>query len=285
MNKLVNFLTVSSALAFSFTSQAQPYAHYPAGVEGIKGASLPPPGIYLRDYNVGYYATRFEPATPPGFKAQAYINAPRLIWMTDKKILGANYGMDIIVPFGYREITLPTGTDAHFGLYDIQIEPLLLGWHLDRFDIGAGYSFWAPVGKFDPAKPANFGKGYWTHMLTLGATYYVDEPKTWAVSALNRYEMHHEQDKTNFTPGHDYTLEWGISKTLAKTWDVGLIGYYQTQVTSDSTPYDHVVGLGPEVSVFFPKQTLGISLRYVREIDASNRPKGNLISLTLTKRF
>ena len=280
----IYLLAITGALSMAATAQAQ---HYPVGVEGIKGATLPPPGIYLRDYNVGYYASHLEPVTPPGFKAKAYINAPRLIWMTDKKIFGANYGMDIIVPFGYREVTAPGVADSHFGLYDIQVEPLLLGWHFDRFDVGAGYSFWAPVGKFNPLlpRPADWGTGYWTHMLTLGATYYVDAPKTWAISALNRYEMHHEQDITGLTRGHDWTLEWGISKTLAKTWDVGLIGYYQTQVTSDATPWDHVVGLGPEISVAFPKQMFFASLRYVREVDASNRPKGNLVSLTLTKRF
>ena len=32
--------------------------HYPAGAEGIKGASLPPPGVYFRDYNIGYFALK-----------------------------------------------------------------------------------------------------------------------------------------------------------------------------------------------------------------------------------
>ena len=36
--------------------QAQATAHYPPGLEGLKAASLPPPGVYLRDYNLFYYA-------------------------------------------------------------------------------------------------------------------------------------------------------------------------------------------------------------------------------------
>jgi len=41
---------------------AQPSAHYVPGIEGIKGSSLPPPGVYLRDYNVVYTATQMNDA-------------------------------------------------------------------------------------------------------------------------------------------------------------------------------------------------------------------------------
>ncbi|MGA3163812.1 MAG: hypothetical protein ABSD77_06420 [Verrucomicrobiota bacterium] len=61
-------------------------AHYPAGAEGIKGASLPPPGVYFRDYNFFYTADNFKDG-PPQFDIFAYLNAPRVIWMTDWKIL------------------------------------------------------------------------------------------------------------------------------------------------------------------------------------------------------
>ena len=47
-NQIVRCL-LAAALAASIGSiQAQPSAQYIPGVEGIKGASLPPPGWYLR---------------------------------------------------------------------------------------------------------------------------------------------------------------------------------------------------------------------------------------------
>lgn len=279
--RFTSVLCLAGLLTLPAHVQAQ---HYPTGAEGIKGASLPPPGVYLRDYNIFYHADTLDRATPPGFQVLAYVQAPRLIWMTDQKILGATYGMDIIVPFGFQEIRVGGVGDGHFGLGDIQVEPLLLAWHYPRVDIGAGYAVWAPSGEFRPGH-AELGKGYWGHMLTLGATVFLDPDKTWALSALNRYEMNHEQDKTGITPGHYLPVEWGLSKTIQKTWDVGVVGYYQGQVTSDGTPREHIVGVGPEVSVAFPKQMFFASLRYVREFAASNRPEGNTISLTLTKRF
>ena len=71
-------------------------------------------------------------------------------------------------------------------------------------------------------------------MLTAGATWYIDQEKTWAVSALNRYEFNTEQRDTHVTPGQAYTLEWGVSKTVMKVVDLGAVGYYQQQVTTNS---------------------------------------------------
>ena len=127
-------------------------------------------------------------------------------------------------------------------------------------------------------------------MLTAAATWYIDADKTWAVSALNRYEFNTEQRNTDITPGQAYTLEWGASKTLFKTLDVGAIGYYQQQVTTDSGAgstgnRDRVAGAGGEVSVVFPKAMLFISGRYVYEFMAEDRAQGHTITLTLTKRF
>jgi len=40
------------ALAAQLSAQDLPIgSHYPIGAEGLKGADLPPPGFYVRDYN------------------------------------------------------------------------------------------------------------------------------------------------------------------------------------------------------------------------------------------
>jgi hypothetical protein len=273
-------------------------AHYPAGVEGIKGASLPPAGFYFRDYNIGYYAVQYNDG-PPEFKMNSYVNAPRLIWMTDAKILGADYGMDILYTFGNMDwqYTGPGGKkvqDNYFGGGDIQIEPLLLSWHAKSADFAAGYAFWAPTGNYSPTRPDMFIQGFWSHMITLGGTFYFDEQKTLALSLLNRYEFCQKQEETDINPGQVYTVDFGLSKTIGKTLDVGLIGYWQQQTTLDtggnatyqgSNLKDSKIGLGPEISVAFPSQALTISLRYAYEFQAHDRPSGNFMTLTLTKRL
>lgn len=291
-NQLVGLLALGALLLAQpgiVTAQPIVAGHYPAGAEGIKGASLPPPGVYFRDYNFFYFADRFKDV-PVDFEIFAYVNAPRLIWMTDWKILGANYGMDVIVPFAYMDWKVMGNRDNHFDLGDIQIEPLLLAWHQSQWDLAIGYAIWAPTGDFSTTRPDIVAKGFWSHMLTLGGTWYPDTEKTWAVSLLGRYEFCHEQEDTEVDPGQVFTLEWGLSKALRKTIDVGLIGYYQQQTTKDRGPRfsdkrDRKIGLGPEINTFCPKLGLFTSLRYAYEFDAVERPEGHLVTLTFTKRF
>ena len=209
--------------------------------------------------------------------------------MTEWKILGADYGMDVIVPFGYLDWKVMGTRNSYFGLGDIEIEPLLLSKHFKQFDLSGGYAVWAPTGDYSPSRPDLISQGFWSHMLTLGGTWYPDKEKTWAVSLLNRYEICHQQDQTHTDPGQVYTIEWGFSKSI-KTVDVGLIGYYQQQVTEDSGPLatsklDRKVGLGPEINVAWPKLMLFTSVRYAYEFAARERPEGHLVTVTLTKRF
>ena len=69
-------LLLCTLMAFPVLAQAQ--THYPAGAEGIKGPQLPPPNLYLRDYNYIYFANEFTEG-PPSFDILAYIQAPRLV--------------------------------------------------------------------------------------------------------------------------------------------------------------------------------------------------------------
>jgi len=284
--------------------QAQPTAHYAPGTEGLKAASLPPPGVYLRDYNEVYYATAVNDGQGNKIneldaKAFVYANVPRLIWITDQKILGGYIGVDGLVPLEYTDLDIhanngPSIIDHNtFGIGDLFGE---VTWssHIPQFDFSLGYGVWAPTGNSSgkpPQVPSTMaGLGYWEQMITAGATWYIDADKLWAVSALNRFEICYQKDDTGITPGDAYTLEYGVSRALSKTVDVGAAGYYQQKLNKDSGPdasnaIDRVAGIGPEVSVFYPRMMLGWSLRYVYEFMAENRLQGNTITLTITKRF
>ncbi len=292
------YLFISAALlALPSLVQAQPTAHYVPGVEGIKGASLPPPGMYLRDYNVFYYADRFNDAqgneiSAADPKAFIYANVPRFIWITDAEVLGGSIGVDGLLPLQYTDLQVNTPggrfDDSTFGIGDFFAEAT---WskHIKQFDFSLGAGFWAPTGDSSPGLTTRAGLGYWTFMLTAGATWYIDADKLWAVSALNRYEFNTEKDGTDITPGQAYTLEWGVSYALRKTIEVGAVGYYQQQVTSDSgqsaTGRDRVAAVGPEVRAFCTKYGFNTELRYLYEFMSESRLQGHTIALVFTKRF
>lgn len=177
------------------------------------------------------------------------------------------------------------------GLGDICVEPFLLAWHGARYDAAAGVGLYMPTGRYDEQEAANPGKGMWTGMGTLGGTLYFDDAKTWSASLLSRYEVHSKIEGLDYEPGDDFHFEWGLGKTIAKYYDVGLAGYCQWQTTEnkgDQIPYsdkNRVFAAGPEVVAFIPQIMLFASLRSEWEFGAENNSQGNITSITLTKIF
>lgn len=290
-------LLAISLLAMPALLLAQSTGHYVAGTEGIKGASLPPPGWYVRDYNLFYTSGRLNDVKGNRIKLVdpdifVYANVPRLIWITDVKVLGGSLGFDALVPLVHQnvEINSPLGhfEDGSFGIGDAFAESTL-SWHLPHFDFSLGAGVWAATGNSSPPPKTDPGAGFWASMLTAGATWYIDSEKTWSLSALSRYEFNGKQRDTDIYPGQAYTLEWGVAKTFAKTIDVGVVGYVQRQTTSGnvtgSQKLGSAAGIGPEISLAFPKPMLSVSLRYLRDFSAKDRAEGQTFSLTLTKRF
>ena len=286
-----------SLLAAPAMLHAQAIGHYVPGLEGIKGASLPPPGWYVRDYNLFYSSGTLNSSAGnkiPGINLDVftYANAPRIIWITDTKIFGGYLGLDALVPLIYQSlnVNVPGGrfSDSTFGIGDLFAEATL-SWHLQQFDLSLGAGCWAPTGNSSAPLSTLAGTGFWTPMFTAGVTWYVDAGKTWSVSALSRYEINTEQRDTHVTPGQAYTLEWGIAKTLNKTVDLGVVGYLQQQTTrgnpNGSRNLGSVAAIGPEINVAFPKPMMFVSFRYLHEFMAKSRAQGETFSLTLTKRF
>jgi hypothetical protein len=286
--KFIGGLLVAGLLALPKLVSAQPAAHYAPGTEGIMAATLPPPGVYIRDYNEFYYADQAnnsqgnKVASPEAF---VYANVPRLIWITDLKVLGGYLGVDGLLPLEYTYIK---GMGQTFGIGDAFFEGTW-SWHLTQFDFSLGAGAWAPTGDSSSQPTTRAGLGYWGEMLTAGATWYPDQAKRWALSVLNRYEFNQKKEDTDITPGQVYTVEGGLSYGVLKTVAVGAIGYYQQQVTANSGSLDstrsRVAGIGPEISAFFPSMTFGVSLRYACEFMAENRLQGNTFTLTLTKKL
>jgi hypothetical protein len=302
--KFIGGLLIAGLLTLTNLAPAQPTAHYGPGSEGIKAASLPPPGVYVRDYNVAYFSTARNDSH--GNKIDAldvdaisYVNLPRIIWITKQEVLGGFIGFDALVPLQYTDLDIKAGPatliDHHtFGVGDLFGE---MTWskHIPQWDFALGYGVWAPTGDSSgkpPSVPTTMaGQGYWGQMLTAGATWYIDKDKKWALSVLNRYEFNYEKEDADMTPGQAYTVEGGLSYAITKTVDIGGIGYYQQQVTGDSGPaalqreHGRVAAAGPEISAFFPSIMFGVSLRYAYEFMAESRLQGNTITLTLTKKL
>ena len=173
--------------------------HYVPGVEGIQAASVPPPGMYYLGYLVNY---SIDELRAPGSSNTVPLSntgtvsalANRFVYITSTKVLGADYGMEAIVPVIRKSLNFnaPGISESSSGVGDIYLGPLVLGWHGGNWDAVAAAGMWFDTGNSDSiSKPGN---GYKSTMLTGGGTYYFDAAKKWTGSALVRYEMNSSND-------------------------------------------------------------------------------------------
>ncbi len=293
IKRLFYLLFVVAAVA-SFAGNGGEYVN---GVEGIKAGSVPPPGLYTRNYVVFYSADSLAGPDggnlPVGFNVDVSAVVSRLIFITKYKFMGADYGFDITLPL----VRTSLGIDAlaldetRTGFGNVLIEPIILSWHFKRADLSAAVGVFFKTGNFALQHPASPGKDYATTMFTLGGTIYLDNTRKTTFSILSRYETHGTSSATGISPGNDFHFEFGIGHTFGRFTDVGIAGYGAWQVGADSGAVsggdirDRVLALGPEISTVLPKAGLLLSVRVLKEFKAIDRPEGWIAVTTLTHRF
>ncbi len=289
--------TIFATAALAVALSASAGGHYVPGVEGIQAASVPPPGTYYLAYGVDYNIDQFKiPGTSndlPGHNTGTVVAlANRLVWISNTKFLGADFGMETIVPVLGTSLTINAAgiSESKTGFGDVYLGPLVLGWHGARWDAVAAAGLW--LDSASSATPASPGKGYKSVMLTGGATYYFDAAKTISGSALMRFENNSEKSG-GFKPGNQVSLEWGVAKVIGPV-QVGLVGYDQVQVSDDSGPgassdrsSRHAIG----AEVVLPILSAGVFLKaaaykeYRSEAGTGAEPKGNLLRFSFVKAF
>ena len=290
------FLVIGATTVFS-----QETGHYTPGVQGIKVGSLPPPGFYYIMHNVYYSADTYYDGNGDkaaiNFDINVFANVHRFLYVWEDVIFGANYGVHVLIPTTYTDISIGAFgvNDSKYGVGDIVIEPILLAWNKPRYDVSVALAAIAPVGSYDINEAASPGKSFWSGMLTFGGTYYFDANKSWHASILNRYEIHGEKKDFDVTPGDDFTFEWGIGKTIPKKqiWSYGISGYAHwqvsddkgTDVTYDATVKDKIFAVGPEITCYIPTAKLNLEFRTQFEFGAIDRPQGTKMCLSLFKSF
>ena len=280
-------ILVSNLHAASFTGHSVPVGR------GSLGGTLPPPGFYLRDYNIFYVADRYnlpsgEPA-PVDFRMSVYANVLRGLWVTDWDLAGGKFFIDTSTVAQTLSTTVGGVRRSDSGVGDSYLQPFGIGWHGKGWDAGLGYTVWIPTGDSQPGSN-KAGKGFWGHMLSGGVTVYLDEKKSWAASLLNRYEINQKERDTHITPGDQVSVELGLSKKLRPTVDVGFVGCYQAQTTRDSGSsasrfMDSEYVVGPELVVAWPSLRLYSTLRYIESLVAKDRPQGRALMWMVSRRF
>ena len=289
--------------------------HYIPGVSNIRDFIVPDPGVHYMQYNILYKTDTYKDGNGDTVDSIGSINidvdiesfaiVPVLIWSTSKKILGARYAMLAMQPItnisfqSSLDTTIETGLaidEAQWGLGDLYIRPIWLGWKFDHFAISTGYGVYAPSGRYDYGAVDNTGLGFWTHEFLVGTTIFPWKHQGTALMINGVYEIHHDVDGVDITPGDRFTIDWGISQLLpvnkAQTMivELGVSGYSQWQVEKDSgrdvsqlAKKDEVHGIGGQIGFAYTPWGAFLTFRYVKEYDAEARFEGDLFSVSFAK--
>ncbi|MCB2191320.1 MAG: transporter [Deltaproteobacteria bacterium] len=279
---------------------AMAFGHYVPGSLGINAGSMPPPGFHYTMYNTLYNADTMTDSSgndlDVGLDLTVFANVNQFAYMTDIKILGADYGFDLFLPFVYTnfELTSAGVNEDTFGLGDICVDPLILGWHGKQWDFSFALGAYAPTG--ESGEFSSPGKGYWSVIETIGGTYFFDEARTWSITLLTRWLLNTEDRDTNITPGAEMVAEYGLAKAFplnngGMVFYAGIVGYTYKQLTDDSgdgATDDQYMGnaVGPEVRLmFFKPFPIQVSLRYNFEYGTENTTEGQNVCLSLIGSF
>ncbi|WP_197413905.1 SphA family protein [Terracidiphilus gabretensis] len=173
---------------------AQQAGHYIGGATGLDNGSTAPPGFYIGNMPIVERVNALkgpEGATFARPDINIFADMIAIAATTPKKILGAEYGISVIVPLVNTRFTanLLNASAESGGLSDIYFSPLVLGWEKGNANYTVNYGFYAPTGSFDPSSPLNPGLGFWEQQIQGGAGYSLDKKKLWNTSFLTTWEI------------------------------------------------------------------------------------------------
>lgn len=254
-------------------------SQYPDGAEGFMAGAVPPPGFYFLNYLTHYSADRLNDGSgdkvPVRFRLNATAEVGRLVWTSPWQVLGAYWGMHVLVPLVHLDYAVGPVSHRRFGLGDITINPVILSWHAKNHHIAAGIDIIVPTGQYDKARPLNIGANYWGIEPLVAGTYITDGG--FELSAKLMYTFNTRNNDTDYRSGQAFHMDYTVAQHV-DDWSFGVSGYWFTQTTDDERAgvkignRGRAFAAGPAVKYDFS----GMSLiaKYQHEFVAENRPQG-----------
>jgi len=308
---VIAFFVVLVLLLAPQTVFAQYQGHNLKGDNGVNAGTQPGPGVYfVLPYNQ-WNADAIKDADGNPFLASQFqgidirILPPTVLTVTKKRILGANYGFLVSVPFSTikPELVDDTVDQTDWGFTDMYVVPLYLGWHFARADVTAGYGFTAPTGRYQPHATDNVGLGMWSHEIQGGMTAYLDDAKKLSLATGAYLEMHSKKKDLDLKVGTLLTLEGGAAYNVPAIGGAFGVAYYLQNKLSDDSGADlplalllatnlrgrnRIFGIGPDVTMglFQRGATAGVvNVRYLWDSAAKSSFEGGTfwISFTLAR--
>jgi hypothetical protein len=303
-------LSINASSAF-----AQQKPQWVPGQIGLNAGIMPSPGFTYANITLNYDAGIFKdlngrPITVTGtYNVWAVENI--FYWIANTRVLKGNIGGFVMFPtpatgslnadisnINFPNLSLAVGGT---GLADLWLQPLNIGWHLNRADLKVMDGFMIPTGRYTPGATDNIGTGYFGNHLQTGATFYITKNKGTSANLFTDWEVHGARPgilNTSKKPGQAFTDEWGLGqvlplkKDLSQLLQVGGIGYDQWQITDNVgsalngniivnariLPHYSVHAAGGQAVYIAPAKNLTLNFKYLHEYSAAAHTVGNTIA-------
>lgn len=328
--RLMSSAAVMAGLVFaaSAPSEAAESAKgfYLLGSAASLAAMVPPPGTYLIDYNY-YYTGNASGRAGAGVilneggaqldinadvdvDADIYINIPTMLWVAPRKVLDGNFGVGVLIPIGWQDIsadvnvladlTLPNGNTftagQRFSLSDDTFafgDPVLmamLGWTRGKWAWKLGTLLNVPIGSYDVDDIANMGFNRWGLDTSAAATWF--DPTIGLEFSTNAgFTFNGKNLDKDYKTGTEFHVEFAATQFFSKQFAVGIAGYHYQQITGDSGSDANLGDFKGRVTAIGPTLTyntqirstpISTSFRWYHEFNAENRLEGDAVYLQAT---
>jgi hypothetical protein len=284
-------------LSPSYGVYGQQTGHYIQGITGLDNGTGVPPGVYVAYLPYIYDIDTFKgPRGNTIIRPDLTLVAHNVAYQvtTKKKILGAEYGIGVIIPIVNTRLTanfLSTNFQEA-GVSDIYFSPVTLGWEKGKATYVLDYGFYAPVGQFNPENSINPGLGFWEHQIQAGMGYSFDKKKLWNASALSTWEINQSKTGLDLKPGPMVNVEYSLGHRFDQyKINLGVAGYTYNKLSADSGSdstilgshtLDRSFGIGPEFKYTNPVKHFSIDFRYEKQFGVQAKTQGDVYVIGLT---
>ncbi len=264
---------------------------YPNGAENWFAGAVPGYGTYFINY-LGHYGGTLR--TGSGDEANlggstpsvgAYFDAVRIVQVTDRKFLGAIWALHVIAPFVEQSMDLG-GRRSQFGMGDLIVDPVILGWHGEHYHVATGVDIALPTGHYNADIPQeSIGAGYYSFEPLVALTYQFKGG--WETSAKMMYNLKTANSTTDYHSGQEFHMDYVVGKHLGPL-SVGVSGYAVKQITNDTVAGEtvaanglwshgrkgHALAIGPSVN-YTTKNHITLIAQWQHETLVRNRFGGD----------
>ena len=261
---------------------------YPHGVENYMAGALPPPGLYGVVYGNAYSADRVNDAhgnnlNIPGFKVNATVVAPRLVWVTGAKLLGGDMVVHAIAPIVNLKVEAGGQSHSKTGLGDMTVGIGTGFHHSPNLHSIVAVDLILPTGGYTQGDLANIGRHYSAVEPVIAVTQV--DPNGLNADIKLGYLVNQRNNATDYQSGQEFHFDYSVGWGLGNGWTAGAGGYVYQQVTADkqngqtlADSKGKALALGPSVKYDSGKGWF-VTAKWQKETSVENRAQGSALWL------